>query len=74
VVDHRFQPAEPGQWHESPQGQHSEFGIAEHNFYLALAMLGLAPEMQGTMLWPIGTVYDPFVERGLDALKYGTYT
>jgi len=61
------------QWHEGPTGQHIELGIAEHNFYLALAMLGLAPEMQGTMLWPIGTVYDPFVERGLDALKYGTY-
>jgi pyruvate dehydrogenase E1 component len=36
-------------------------------------MLGLAPEMHGEMLWPIGTIYDPFVERGLDALKYGTY-
>jgi pyruvate dehydrogenase E1 component len=62
------------QWNEGPQGQHIELGIAEHNFYLALAMLGLAPEMQGEMLWPIGTIYDPFVERGLDALKYGTYT
>lgn len=61
------------QWNEGPQGQHIELGIAEHNFYLALAMLGLAPEMQGEMLWPIGTIYDPFVERGLDALKYGTY-
>jgi pyruvate dehydrogenase complex dehydrogenase (E1) component len=36
-------------------------------------MLGLAPELHGEMLWPIGTIYDPFVERGLDALKYGTY-
>ena len=61
------------QWTESPQGQHIELGIAEHNFYLALAMLGLASEMQGHMLWPIGTIYDPFIERGLDALKYGTY-
>jgi pyruvate dehydrogenase E1 component len=61
------------QWNESPTGQHIELGIAEHNFYLALAMLGLAPEMHGEMLWPIGTIYDPFVERGLDALKYGTY-
>jgi pyruvate dehydrogenase E1 component len=62
------------QWNEGPQGQHIELGIAEHNFYLALSMLGLAPEMQGEMLWPIGTIYDPFVERGLDALKYGTYS
>ena len=61
------------QWNEGPTGQHIELGIAEHNFYLALSMLGLAPEMHGDMLWPIGTIYDPFVERGLDALKYGTY-
>ncbi|ETX01883.1 MAG: hypothetical protein ETSY2_36505 [Candidatus Entotheonella gemina] len=61
------------QWNEGPAGQHIELGIAEHNFYLALSMLGLAPEMHGDMLWPIGTIYDPFVERGLDALKYGTY-
>lgn len=61
------------QWHEGPHGQHIELGIAEHNFYLALTMLGLAPEMQGEMLWPIGTIYDPFVGRGLDALKYGAY-
>lgn len=61
------------QWNEGPEGQHIELGIAEHNFYLALAMLGLAPEMQGEMLWPIGTIYDPFVARGLDALKYGAY-
>ena len=62
------------QWNEGPKGQHLELGIAEHNFYLALAMLGLAPEMQGEMLWPIGTIYDPFVARGLDALKYGVYS
>ncbi len=61
------------QWNESPAGQHIELGIAEHNFYLALAMLGLSPEMQGEMLWPIGTLYDPFMARGLDALKYGAY-
>ncbi|MCZ6872522.1 MAG: hypothetical protein O7G88_03170, partial [bacterium] len=61
------------QWNESPKGQHIELGIAEHNFYLALAMFGLAPEMQDQMLWPIGTIYDPFVGRGLDALKYGAY-
>lgn len=62
------------QWNESPQGQHIELGIAEHNFYLALSMFGVAAEMQHTMLWPIGTIYDPFIERGLDALKYGTYS
>ena len=29
--------------------------------------------MFGTRLLPIGTVYDPFIARGLDALNYGCY-
>ncbi|HEY7492512.1 MAG TPA: 1-deoxy-D-xylulose-5-phosphate synthase N-terminal domain-containing protein [Candidatus Tectomicrobia bacterium] len=61
------------QWHETAAGQHIELGIAENNFFLALAMLGLAPELHGELLLPIGTVYDPFVARGLDALTYATY-
>jgi len=61
------------QWHETATGQHIELGIAENNFYLALAMLGLAHELHGELLLPIGTVYDPFVARGLDALTYATY-
>lgn len=61
------------QWQESAAGQHIELGIAENNFYLALAMLGLAHELHGEVLLPIGTVYDPFVARGLDALTYATY-
>jgi pyruvate dehydrogenase E1 component len=54
-------------------GQHIELGIAENNFYLALAMLGLAQELHGELLLPVGTVYDPFVARGLDALTYAAY-
>ena len=61
------------QWHETATGQHIELGIAENNFYLALAMFGLAHELHGELLFPIGTVYDPFVARGLDALTYATY-
>jgi pyruvate dehydrogenase E1 component len=61
------------QWRETASGQHIELGIAENNFYLALAMFGLAQELHGELLLPIGTVYDPFVARGLDALTYATY-
>src|SRR3546814_16567528 len=38
-----------------------------------LASLGLAAPHFGTRLLPIGTVYDPFISRGLDALNYGCY-
>jgi pyruvate dehydrogenase E1 component len=61
------------QWRETAVGQHIELGIAENNFYLALAMLGLAEELHGELLLPVGTVYDPFVARGLDALTYAAY-
>ena len=61
-------------WNETAAGQHIELGIAENNFFLALTMLGLAHELHGQLLLPIGTVYDPFVARGLDALTYATYS
>jgi pyruvate dehydrogenase E1 component len=38
-----------------------------------LASLGLAGHHFGTRLLPIGTVYDPFIARGLDALNYACY-
>ena len=60
-------------WGMSPQGQHVELGIAEQNLFLMLAGLGLADRLYGARLLPIGTVYDPFVNRGLDALIYGCY-
>ncbi|TCH97021.1 transketolase [Roseococcus sp. SYP-B2431] len=60
-------------WGMSPQGQHVELGIAEQNLFLMLAGLGLADKLYGARLLPIGTVYDPFVNRGLDALIYGCY-
>ncbi|MFC3713318.1 transketolase [Sphingoaurantiacus capsulatus] len=60
-------------WSGGKAGQHIELGIAEHNLFLMLAALGLSAPMFGTRLLPIGTVYDPFIARGLDALNYGCY-
>jgi pyruvate dehydrogenase E1 component len=61
-------------WRESPAGQHIELGIAEHNLFLLLGALGLAHELSGVTLLPIGTLYDPFVQRGLDALYHALYS
>ncbi|MBI3992148.1 MAG: transketolase [Candidatus Lambdaproteobacteria bacterium] len=60
-------------WTMSPQGQHVELGIAENNLFIALAAMGLAGPMFGVRLLPIGTLYDPFISRGLDALNYACY-
>jgi pyruvate dehydrogenase E1 component len=60
-------------WAGHGAGQHIELGIAESNLFLLLAALGLAAPIFGTRLIPIGTVYDPFIARGLDALNYGCY-
>ena len=43
------------------------------NLFLLLHALGLGHDLHGEHLLPIGTVYDPFVCRGLDALIYGLY-
>jgi pyruvate dehydrogenase E1 component len=60
-------------WEISPAGQHVELGIAENNLFLLLAALGLAGPLFGSRLLPIGTLYDPFICRGLDALNYACY-
>jgi len=60
-------------WSMSPEGQHIELGIAEHNFFTLLAALGLAGPLFGARLLPVGTLYDPFIMRGLDALNYALY-
>ncbi len=60
-------------WKESPGGQHVELGIAEHDLFLLLGAFGLSAELAGTVLLPIGTLYDPFVTRGLDALYHALY-
>ena len=60
-------------WQFSPKGQHIELGIAEMNLFLMLGAAGLSHSLFGERLLPVGTVYDPFVARGLDALNYACY-
>ena len=65
--------ASPLKWEKSPTGQHIELGIAENNLFLMLAALGLSDRLFGAKLLPVGTLYDPFIARGLDALNYACY-
>ena len=60
-------------WDFSPTGQHIELGIAEMNLFIGLSALGLSHSINGERLLPIGTLYDPFIARGLDALNYACY-
>jgi pyruvate dehydrogenase E1 component len=60
-------------WSADKNGQHVELGIAESNLFLMLAAAGLSGDLFGTRLFPIGTLYDPFIARGLDALNYACY-
>jgi pyruvate dehydrogenase E1 component len=60
-------------WAPKPTGQHIELGISEMNLFLWLSQFGLTAELFDELLIPVGTVYDPFVCRGLDALIYALY-
>jgi pyruvate dehydrogenase E1 component len=60
-------------WRFGPDGQHMELGIAEMNLFLMLGAAGLSHSLFGERLLPIGTLYDPFIARGLDALNYACY-
>ena len=60
-------------WRFGPEGQHLELGIAEMNLFLMLGAAGLSHSLFGERLLPIGTLYDPFIARGLDALNYACY-
>jgi pyruvate dehydrogenase E1 component len=60
-------------WGANSKGQHVELGIAESNLFLMLAAAGLSGDLFGERLFPIGTLYDPFIARGLDALNYACY-
>ncbi len=60
-------------WAMSRGGQHLELGIAENNLFIMLAALGLSHSVFGERLLPVGTLYDPFIARGLDALNYACY-
>jgi pyruvate dehydrogenase E1 component len=58
-------------WDLGRHGRHIELGISEINLFILLGQLGLQPA--GKRLIPIGTLYDPFVLRGLDAFIYSLY-
>ncbi|MER9883008.1 1-deoxy-D-xylulose-5-phosphate synthase N-terminal domain-containing protein [Mesorhizobium sp. M0118] len=60
-------------WEFGPSGQHIELGVAENNLFILLSALGLSHSVFGKRLLPIGTLYDPFIQRGLDALNYACY-
>jgi pyruvate dehydrogenase E1 component len=62
------------EWKPRPAGQHIELGISEMNLFMWLCQFGLAGELLGEPLIPIGTVYDPFICRALDGLIYGLYS
>ncbi|WP_424964903.1 1-deoxy-D-xylulose-5-phosphate synthase N-terminal domain-containing protein [Dinoroseobacter sp. S375] len=70
-IEHRIPST--AKWRFDGAGQHLELGIAEMNLFLLLGAAGLSHSLFGKRLIPIGTVYDPFVCRGLDALNYATY-
>jgi pyruvate dehydrogenase E1 component len=60
-------------WEFAPEGQHMELGIAEMNLFILLSAMGLSHSLFGERLLPVGTLYDPFIQRGLDALNYACY-
>lgn len=61
-------------WQPGPTGQHIELGISEMNLFSLLGQAGLAGDVIGEQLIPIGTVYDPFICRGLDAIIHALYS
>ena len=69
--EHRIASAQ--RWEFGSTGQHIELGIAEMNLFLLLGAMGLSHSLFGVRLLPIGTLYDPFIARGLDALNYACY-
>jgi pyruvate dehydrogenase E1 component len=70
-IEHRIPST--AKWNFAPDGQHIELGIAEMNLFLLLGAAGLSHTLFGKRIIPMGTVYDPFVCRGLDALNYACY-
>jgi len=70
-IEHRIPST--AKWEFAPGGQHVELGIAEMNLFLLLGAAGLSHSLFGKRLIPIGTVYDPFIHRGFDALTYACY-
>lgn len=61
-------------WRESSHGQHIELGIAEGNLVGLLSELGATWSRDGQALLPVGTIYDPFVNRALEPWSFGMYS
>jgi pyruvate dehydrogenase E1 component len=60
-------------WRETERGRHIELGIAEVNLVGLLGELGATWSRDGQPLLPIGTLYDPFVNRALEPWSFGIY-
>ncbi|HWG64366.1 MAG TPA: pyruvate dehydrogenase [Streptosporangiaceae bacterium] len=60
-------------WRERPTGQHIELGIAETNLVGLVGEFGATWSRWGQPLFPIGVLYDPFVERALEPWSFGIY-
>ena len=74
IIDYETAANDLMRWRHTSKGQHIELGISEMNLFMFLGMFGLSAELTGQQLIPIGTVYDPFICRGLDALIYALYS
>ena len=74
VTNYERRPDSLSDWRQGPEGQHIELGISEMNLFMMLGMFGLSTDLIGQQLIPIGTVYDPFVLRGLESLIYSLYS
>ncbi len=60
-------------WRESDHGRHIELGIAEVNLVGLLGELGATWSREGQPLFPVGTIYDPFLARALEPWSFGIY-
>jgi pyruvate dehydrogenase E1 component len=60
-------------WGGGPGGRHLELGISEMNLFSVMAAAGLSHSLFGQRILPVGTLYDPFIERGKDMLNYACY-
>jgi pyruvate dehydrogenase E1 component len=60
-------------WREKPSGQHMELGIAETNLVGLIGELGSTWSRWQEPLFPIGVLYDPFVERALEPWSFSIY-
>ncbi|MCP5101614.1 MAG: pyruvate dehydrogenase, partial [Chloroflexi bacterium] len=72
--DYEQEANHPSNWSQGPHGKHIELGISEMNLFMMLGMFGISTDLIGHQLIPVGTVYDPFVLRGLDAFVYALYS